>query len=217
MTGSILLQLPPGDFLRFACCDRTPKCRGEKRILLHPPRPVLILDYLEFREGPWEGPERYDRTRTRKEDESSLEHLLLGQTYPCPSHPSGPHFRHRNPHSPENYGWNIMEGNHCYNALTCNSTGLVPPVAEYDHGQGCSITGGYIYRGSDYPAMQGIYFYADYCSGRLWGIQYDNGWQDQKLLDTGLSVSSFGQGENGEIYITDLASGAIYQLISPSR
>jgi glucose/arabinose dehydrogenase len=112
----------------------------------------------------------------------------------------------------ENYGWNVMEGNHCYNAPTCNINGMTPPIAEYDHSQGCSITGGYIYRGKDYPALQGIYLYADYCSGTVWGLQNNGGWQSQKLLESGLRVSSFGESEGGELYIEDLASGVIYQV-----
>jgi len=111
----------------------------------------------------------------------------------------------------ENYGWNVMEGSHCYNAATCDTTGKVLPITEYDHSQGCSITGGYAYRGSTYPAMQGIYIYADYCSGKVWGLQNDGGWQSLKLLESGLSVSSFGEGESGELYLTDLAGG-VYQV-----
>jgi len=111
----------------------------------------------------------------------------------------------------ENYGWNVMEGNHCYNAATCDTSSKVLPVTEYDHSQGCSITGGYAYRGSAYPAMQGIYLYADYCSGKVWGLQNDGGWQSMKLLESGLNVSSFGEGESGELYLTDL-SGSVYQV-----
>jgi glucose/arabinose dehydrogenase len=117
----------------------------------------------------------------------------------------------------ENYGWNIMEGFHCYNATSCNSTGMTPPVVEYDHSQGCAISGGYMYRGATYPAMQGIYFYADYCSGKVWGLRNNGGWQSQKLLDSGLSVSSFGVSESGELYVADLASGAIDQVTVPTR
>jgi glucose/arabinose dehydrogenase len=112
----------------------------------------------------------------------------------------------------ENYGWNVLEGNHCYNAATCDSTRMAPPVTEYDHSQGCSITGGYVSRGTAYPAMQGIYFFADYCSGKIWGLQNDGGWQSLKLLESSLNVSSFGEGESGELYLTDLSSGAVYQV-----
>lgn len=117
----------------------------------------------------------------------------------------------------ENYGWNVMEGLHCYHAATCDSTGMTPPIAEYSHSLGCSISGGYIYRGTAYPDLQGIYLYADYCSGRLWGIQNDGSWQSQKLLDTGLSVSSFGQSESGELYLANLSSGVIYHVTTSSN
>ena len=66
-----------------------------------------------------------------------------------------------------NYGWRIMEGAHCYNAQTCNTTGLTQPVLEYDHSQGCSITGGFVYRGAAIPELAGHYLYSDYCSGFL--------------------------------------------------
>jgi glucose/arabinose dehydrogenase len=115
----------------------------------------------------------------------------------------------------ENYGWNVLEGTHCYNALACDSTGMVPPIAEYDHSQGCSVTGGYIYRGLDFPSLQGIYLYADYCSGRMWGLQNEGAWQSQQLLESGLNVSTFGESEGGEIYLADLAGGAIYKVTVP--
>ena len=69
----------------------------------------------------------------------------------------------------ENYGWPITEAMHCYDADSCDRAGLTEPVAEYEHANGCSVTGGYVYRGEEQPAMQGIYFYGDYCSGRVWG------------------------------------------------
>lgn len=117
----------------------------------------------------------------------------------------------------ENYGWNIMEASQCYNSSTCNTTGLVLPVAEYDHSLGCSITGGYVYRGLAFSAMQGIYFYADFCSGKVWGLQNDGNWQIQELLESGLKVSTFGESESGELYLADLASGNIYQLTTSTR
>jgi glucose/arabinose dehydrogenase len=112
----------------------------------------------------------------------------------------------------ENYGWNILEGNHCYNASTCDTTGMTSPVTEYDHSQGCSVTGGYIYRGASYPSMQGVYFYADYCSGKVWGLQHSGDWMSMPLLESGLSVSSFGESESGELYLTDLSGGVVYRV-----
>jgi hypothetical protein len=72
----------------------------------------------------------------------------------------------------QNYGWRLMEGAHCF-ADGCEpaSQNLVLPIAEYDHGQGCSITGGYVYRGSQFPALNGVYFYGDYCSGIIWALR----------------------------------------------
>ncbi len=112
-----------------------------------------------------------------------------------------------------NYGWNIMEGNHCYNAATCNTTGLIPPVAEYDHTQGISITGGYVYRGSDLPALAGRYFYGDYGSGIIWSLHSDGGggYTVTELLDTTLNIASFAEDQNGELYVLHLG-GTIHKV-----
>jgi glucose/arabinose dehydrogenase len=113
----------------------------------------------------------------------------------------------------ENYGWRIMEGFHCYNAGSCDTTGLVLPVVEYDHSLGCSATGGLVYRGGDYPGMQGVYFYADYCSGRIWGLKHDGAtWQSALLLDTAYRIASFGEDEAGNLYLTDYFGGDIYMI-----
>src|SRR5262249_17379621 len=94
----------------------------------------------------------------------------------------------------ENYGWRVMEGLHCYNASTCNSAGLTLPVTEYPHSGGdCSITGGYVYRGTQFSRMQGIYFFADYCTGKIRGLQSSGGsWQTAVLYDPPFSITSFG-------------------------
>ncbi|PYQ53994.1 MAG: glucose dehydrogenase [Acidobacteria bacterium] len=110
--------------------------------------------------------------------------------------------------------WRVMEGLHCYNATTCNQTGLTRPILEYNHSGGaCSITGGYRYRGARYPRMSGIYFYADYCSGAIFGAtEQSNGtWTSQTLLSTRLAISSFGEDQNGELYVADL-NGTVSQL-----
>lgn len=113
----------------------------------------------------------------------------------------------------ENYGWNIMEGSLCYNNPLCDPTGLVLPVAEYNHSVGCSITGGMIYRGTVYPALQGIYFYGDYCQGRIFGLVNESGtWVTAELLDTTYFISSFGEDESGEVYVVH-RSGAVYRII----
>ncbi len=112
-----------------------------------------------------------------------------------------------------NFGWNIMEGNHPYSGG--DSTGLTPPVAEYAHGSnpgGCSVTGGYVYRGQSLPEWQGLYLYGDYCSGIIWGLLHtDSGWQSQVMFRSSFSISSFGQDAGGELYVADLG-GAIYRL-----
>ena len=116
----------------------------------------------------------------------------------------------------ENYGWNVMEGMHCYSAASCDKTGLVMPVAEYDHGKGCSVTGGMVYRASEYARLQGIYFYADYCSGRVWGLRQSGGqWRTKELLNSGLDVSTFGEDEAGNVYLVDHDKGVLYKVDSP--
>jgi glucose/arabinose dehydrogenase len=115
----------------------------------------------------------------------------------------------------ENYGWPIMEGFHCFSpAQNCDQSGLVMPVVEYDHGLGCSITGGFVYRGSAFPALDGIYFFGDYCTGRIWGLaQFPDGtWLVRELLQQGIQLSSFGQDESGEVYALDMGGGTLYQI-----
>lgn len=119
----------------------------------------------------------------------------------------------------ENYGWRILEGDHCFNpAVGCSPPAAYsPPVAEYNHAEGgCSVTGGYVYRGPGNPAMQGMYFYGDYCSGMIWGLTRNasQNWESSVLLNSDLRISSFGEDEAGRLYITDLGSGIIYQVES---
>jgi glucose/arabinose dehydrogenase len=117
----------------------------------------------------------------------------------------------------ENYGWRIMEGSHCFGDPACSSAGLILPVAEYDHGQGCSITGGFVYRGQAYPRIQGVYIYADFCSGRFWGLKNDNTvWRNELLLAEPHSISSFGEDEAGNLYATDLGAGIVYEIAAPN-
>lgn len=112
----------------------------------------------------------------------------------------------------ENYGWNLMEGRHCFSA-GCDQAGLVKPIAEYDHSLGCSVIGGYVYRGSLQPDLVGIYLFADYCSGRLFTLHVDEGTITPKeVLRQGLRISSFGEDEAGEIYVVDL-DGALYRVV----
>jgi glucose/arabinose dehydrogenase len=115
-----------------------------------------------------------------------------------------------------NYGWNIMEGLHCYSpASGCDQSGLTLPIAEYDHSQGCcSVTGGYVYRGDQIPSLQGYYVYGDYCSGDIWALAYDGTVVTENMLltESGLSITSFGEDLAGNLYILDRAGG-IYALV----
>ncbi|MCJ7513881.1 MAG: PQQ-dependent sugar dehydrogenase, partial [Anaerolineales bacterium] len=118
-----------------------------------------------------------------------------------------------------NYGWRGMEGSLCYNPSSdCDRTGLTLPVAEYDHGSsgGCSVTGGYVYRGQEFAQLNGIYLYGDYCSGRIWGLERTGGgaWQSALLLDTDYNISSFGEDQVGEVYFTDLSSGQVLRIVA---
>ena len=117
----------------------------------------------------------------------------------------------------ENYGWNIMEGLDCYPSDPCDQSGLVLPVFTYRTNiMGCSITGGFVYRGTDFPGLQGIYLAGDYCSGRIWGLQQTgNSWEELQLLDTVFWISSFGEDEAGELYLADRQNGNIYQVVEP--
>ena len=116
----------------------------------------------------------------------------------------------------KNYGWGIMEGNHCFNPPSdCNTSGITTPIWEYGHDDqgGCSITGGYVYRGTKFPELYGKYIYADFCSGRIWVLHYDgkNPVSNTLLLTENINISSFGIDKNNEIYICDL-NGKIYTL-----
>lgn len=113
-----------------------------------------------------------------------------------------------------NYGWNLMEGNQCYPAsANCDSTGLTLPVAEYDHSQGISITGGYVYRGSALNQLAGRYLFSDYGSGVIWGLVDDGsgGYRAEELLDSDLNIVSFAEDQSGELYVLHLG-GSIHKL-----
>jgi glucose/arabinose dehydrogenase len=115
----------------------------------------------------------------------------------------------------QNYGWRVMEGSSCYNSPGgCDQSGKILPVTEYDHSVGCSITGGYVYRGSNFPSLGGHYFYGDYCSGRLFSLFNDPilGWQSIQLADTPYNISTFGEDEQGELYLSDLGTGKLYNI-----
>jgi glucose/arabinose dehydrogenase len=113
-----------------------------------------------------------------------------------------------------NYGWRTTEGAHCFLIPVCLRSGLVAPVLEYDHSQGCSITGGYVYRGSRIPAIAGHYFYSDYCNGWLRSFRYVNGAATDRrswnVPGVG-AVLSFGEDAAGELYILS-GNGSVYRL-----
>jgi glucose/arabinose dehydrogenase len=112
----------------------------------------------------------------------------------------------------QNYGWNIMEGLHPYKGG--DTAGLVPPVAEYSHdGGNCSVTGGYVYRGTRIPPLQGTYLFGDYCTGTIWVLRRIAGeWRmaDWSGFSFGFPISSFGEDESGELYILDYKAGAAF-------
>ena len=112
-----------------------------------------------------------------------------------------------------NYGWNFMEGSKCFRPTNCDTRGLEMPVAEYGHDGGCSVTGGYVYRGSRLPALYGAYLYADFCSGKIWALRHDAAAVTEQMLiaDTGLSISSFGEDASGEVYVLTF-EGAVYRF-----
>lgn len=121
-----------------------------------------------------------------------------------------------------NYGWRVKEGRACYPAgQECDVVGgaldeMTDPLAVYSHDLGCSVTGGHVYRGRAFPDLGGNYFFGDYCSGRVWAVAAGGPSRQEpvELLDTELSISSFGEDDRGELYVTDLAGGGLYRLRS---
>jgi glucose/arabinose dehydrogenase len=119
----------------------------------------------------------------------------------------------------DNYGWSQMEGHHCFppkrSGAKCDFGTL--PVAEYSHSSGCSITGGFVYRGPTIPKLAGVYLFSDYCSGGLWGLVPDKArpgaFHMRRYLETGLAVSSFGQDRAGEVYLLDHKKGGVWRVV----
>ena len=119
----------------------------------------------------------------------------------------------------ENYGWPIMEGNQCYDRVKvpCSADGLTQPVAEYDHTRGCAVVGGGVLRGNIYPRLQGIFIYSDFCIGHIWGLSRpdpdsQDGWQSTLLAKVDVPVSSIGEDEEGNVYVTGYQNGVVYLL-----
>ena len=110
-----------------------------------------------------------------------------------------------------------MDGFHCFQPSNgCNQEGLELPIIEYGSEGGCSITGGYVYRGSRLPSLIGAYVYGDFCSGKIWALRFDGAQvtEQMEIADTDLRISSFGLGHDGEIYILSF-DGKIYRFAEP--
>jgi glucose/arabinose dehydrogenase len=121
---------------------------------------------------------------------------------------------------PHDFGWNVMEGLHCFQAKTCDKKGFTRPVLEYPHSEGCSITGGYVYRGKAIPELAGSYFYSDFCTAilrsfRLKGGKVADSWDWKTALDPEskiAQVTAFGEDQDGELYIAS-QDGNIFKLV----
>ena len=113
-----------------------------------------------------------------------------------------------------NYGWNTMEGTRCYLEADCDQTGLTLPFFEYYHssGAGCSITGGYVYRGEAVASLSGGYIAGDYCTGYIWAVNPETGAATDGI-ESGLAISSFAEDAQGELYVVDL-NGGLYKIIA---
>jgi len=114
----------------------------------------------------------------------------------------------------KNYGWKAMEGDHCF-IPGCNREGLVAPLVEYGRNDGGSVTGGFVYRGNKIPKLKGLYIYGDFMSGNVWALQYDQDSRkvigNQLLLKTDVSIASFGEDPEGELYVVGY-SGTIFRI-----
>jgi len=120
----------------------------------------------------------------------------------------------------ENYGWDVIEGSTCLGANECDRNGLVLPVVEYDHDEGCSVTGGFVYRGSAVPELRGRYFYGDFCEGFVRSFRISEGRAVEQLrwpqLAPGGLITSFGEDDAGELYVA-VSSGSIFRIAPVAR
>lgn len=114
-----------------------------------------------------------------------------------------------------NYGWDAKEAFACFEG-PCNDPDLIDPIHAYDHTQGDrSITGGFVYRGSDIPGLQGTYIFGDIITGRIWGLSQDGGeWESELLLESGINMATFAEGHDGEIYVPNYFDGSIHRIVS---
>jgi glucose/arabinose dehydrogenase len=116
----------------------------------------------------------------------------------------------------QNYGWSEREGAHCFDPPTNCSTDNVDPITEYGHNLGNSITGGYVYRGTDIPDLLGFYLFGDFVTGRIWAVAADSeqGVDPVELVDTSLQIPSFAESDDGEVYVLDFSAGTIHQIVA---
>ncbi len=116
----------------------------------------------------------------------------------------------------ENYGWRCREGMHDFNmtGMGCGMGSLIDPIAEYGHNLGQSVTGGYVYRGSSIPELQGFYVYGDFVTGRIWAIPSTSqqGTVGEEILNTPFNISSFAQDNDGELYVIDY-NGSVHRIV----
>lgn len=120
----------------------------------------------------------------------------------------------------EDYGWARLEGSRCFPSDPCDASGTVLPVHEYDRSDGCSVTGGYVYRGDMNPDFRGRYFFGDFCQGRIWSFRLDGGaavglFEHTDDFGRVSDLSSFGEDADGELYAVSL-SGTVYRIVDPA-
>ena len=116
----------------------------------------------------------------------------------------------------ENFGWPIAEGNHCYPGTTCDMNGLTPPAIEYAHSdRNCSVVGGPVYRGQKHPQLDGLYFYGDTCTGKIWAAVRDSEvWSSAPVFDGDALITAMGVDEEGSFWMTNYTGNAIHQLVA---
>jgi glucose/arabinose dehydrogenase len=123
----------------------------------------------------------------------------------------------------QNYGWDKMEGAHCHSWRSskatdvCETEGFEPPIAEYNHTLGCAVIGGHVYRGPTFPQLAGLYFYGDHCTGRIWALQEQapGAWRHEQLMMAPFLISSFGEDEPGDLYVTSTSTNSLYRVVAP--
>jgi len=114
-----------------------------------------------------------------------------------------------------NFGWDTMEGAHCFSPSSgCNMTGLTQPIAEYDHSEGATVIGGFMYHGTAITGLVGAYVFGDFSDGKIWKLTESSGtWTRTLLMNTGRSITSFGQDSAGELYVVDY-SGSVLKIVA---